>query len=574
MKRAWTLLAAVCVLVIGVYAYMAQSGLLELLSPSAADTYYNLLVRGFRAGHLSLQKEVPPGLAQLADPYDATANAPYRLMPYRLHDLSYYNGRLYLYHGVTPALILFWPFAAMTGHYLFHRQAVAIFCAVGFLASVGLLYALWRRYFAEVSAVVVAACALALGLATGAPVLLSQADVYQVPICCGYMLTMLALAAIWCALHDPERNCRWLMAASVAYGLAVGARPSLLFGAVILVVPVIQAWRSGQQRICARLTAATVPIMLIGLGLMLYNALRFGSPFEFGVRYLLAGDSHPASVHGFNLHYLWFNLRLYFLKSVGWGRQFPYVQKMAVPSLPPGHGNVEAPFGILANVPLAWLALAAPLTWRSQSGPAGSLWRWFVATVALLFWTSVLTVGLFYYTSVRYEVEFLPALLLLAVIGILGLEHALANRPTWRRAARSAWCLLLGFSVVFNLLASVEYHAEAHHILGVTLFQEAKVSEAIQQYEQALRLYPDYPKAHLNLGIALEQTGRVPEAIEQYEQALRLNPDYVKAHYNLAVALERAGRVQEAIQHYERALRSNPDLTEARSALARLHISQ
>ena len=83
MKRAWTLLAAVCVLVIGVYAYMAQSGLLELLSPSAADTYYNLLVRGFRAGHLSLQKEVPPGLAQLADPYDATANAPYRLMPYR-----------------------------------------------------------------------------------------------------------------------------------------------------------------------------------------------------------------------------------------------------------------------------------------------------------------------------------------------------------------------------------------------------------------------------------------------------------------------------------------------------------
>jgi hypothetical protein len=31
--------------------------------------------------------------------------------------------------------------------------------------------------------------------------------------------------------------------ASVAYGLAVGARPSLLLGAVILLVPVIQAWR-------------------------------------------------------------------------------------------------------------------------------------------------------------------------------------------------------------------------------------------------------------------------------------------------------------------------------------------
>jgi tetratricopeptide (TPR) repeat protein len=527
-KSAWKSLAAVCVLVIGVYAYMNQSGLLELLSPSAADTYYNLLVRGFRAGHLSLQKEVPLGLTQLADPYDSTANAPYRLMPYRLHDLSYYKGRLYLYHGVTPALILFWPFVALTGRYLFHRQAVAIFCTVGFLASTGLLYALWRRYFAEVCVWVVATCALALGLATGAPVLLSQADVYQVPICCGYMLTMLALAAIWCASHNPERSCRWLSTASVAYGLAVGARPSLLFGAVILLVPVVQAWRE-RRRAWVLLVAAVGPIMLIGLGLMLYNTLRFGSPFEFGVRYLLAGDSHPASLQGFNLRYLWFNLDLYFLKSVGWSRQFPFVQKMAVPPLPPGHGGVEAPFGILTNVPLGWLALAVPLAWRSRSAKDSSTVRWFVAAVVLLFGISALTIGLFYYTSVRYEVEFLPALLLLAVIGILGLEHALTHHPTWKCAARSVWGLLLAFSVMFNLLASVQYHAEAHHIQGVTLFQEGNIPEAIKQYEEALRLYPDYAKAHLNLGIALEQTGRAQEAIEQYEQALRINPDLIKA---------------------------------------------
>ena len=225
MKNGWKSLAAVCALVIGVYAYMAQSGALESLSQNAADAYYNLLVQGFRAGQLSLKKEVPPGLAQLADPYDPTANAVYQARPYRLLDLSYYKGRLYLYFGVTPALILFWPFVALTGHYLFHRQAVVIFCAIGFLASVGLLRALWRRYFAEVSVGVVAAGALALGLATGVPVMLPRSDVYEVAISCGYMLTMLALGAIWCALHEPERRCRWLAAASVAYGLAVGARP-------------------------------------------------------------------------------------------------------------------------------------------------------------------------------------------------------------------------------------------------------------------------------------------------------------------------------------------------------------
>ena len=127
-------------------------------------------------------------------------------MPYRLQDLSYYKGRLYFYFGVTPALILFWPFVALTGHYLSHRLAVLIFCAIGFLASVGVLYAIWRRYFSEVTVWVVTTGVLALGLATVVPVMLPRSSYNQVAISCGYMLTMLSLGAIWCALHETERT--------------------------------------------------------------------------------------------------------------------------------------------------------------------------------------------------------------------------------------------------------------------------------------------------------------------------------------------------------------------------------
>jgi len=81
MKNLWTWLAAACVLVIGVYTYAAQSGMMESLTLKAADTYYNLLVQGFRAGQLSLNKEAPRGLVQLADPYDPVANASYRSTP-------------------------------------------------------------------------------------------------------------------------------------------------------------------------------------------------------------------------------------------------------------------------------------------------------------------------------------------------------------------------------------------------------------------------------------------------------------------------------------------------------------
>jgi hypothetical protein len=111
MKNAWISLASMCALVIGVYAYTAQSGFLASTSLNAADEYYNLLVQGFRAGQLNLKKEVPPGFASLADPYDRTANAPYGVL-----DLSYYKGKFYLYFGVTPAVVLFWPYAALTGY--------------------------------------------------------------------------------------------------------------------------------------------------------------------------------------------------------------------------------------------------------------------------------------------------------------------------------------------------------------------------------------------------------------------------------------------------------------------------
>ena len=57
---------AVCVLVIGVYAYTAHSGLSVSASLNAADEYYNLLVQGFRAGQLNVKKEVPPGTSRAA----------------------------------------------------------------------------------------------------------------------------------------------------------------------------------------------------------------------------------------------------------------------------------------------------------------------------------------------------------------------------------------------------------------------------------------------------------------------------------------------------------------------------
>jgi tetratricopeptide (TPR) repeat protein len=234
-----------------------------------------------------------------------------------------------------------------------------------------------------------------------------------------------------------------------------------------------------------------------------------------------------------------------------------------MPLLPAGYAQARSPFGVLTNIPLVWLVLAVPLAWRSQSEQAASIMRWFVTAVALLFGICALTVGLFWSSSFRYEVDFLPALLFLAVVGVLGLERALVDRPVSRRAARWGWGLLLCFSVAFNVLASLEHYAEAHSNLGTMFLIRGQAQEAIRQFEQALQIDPDYNESLINSGNALLQMGQVQEAAARYEQALRNHPDSVEAYNDLGVALVHLGRVSEAIEKWRQALRIKPDYADA-----------
>lgn len=115
-------------------------------------------------------------------------------------------------------------------------------------------------------------------------------------------------------------------------------------------------------------------------------------------------------------------------------------------------------------------------------------------------------------------------------------------------------------------------YAEAHGNWGNTLLQAGKLEEAMEQWEQAVRLQPNYPQAHYNLGLGLARQGKVQEAMKHWEDALRIKPDYAEAHYNLGIALEQAGRTREAIQHYEQALTFRPDYALAKTRLVQLRV--
>ncbi len=384
------LFCAVCALVIGILIWAAGPGRAFSDNAHGKDSYYNLLVQGFCSGQLNVKREPPPGLEQLADPYDPKANSAYLSS---VEDLSYYHGKLYLYFGITPALVLFGPYWMLTGHYLLEADAGLIFCSLGFLIAANLLYAIWRQYFSEVKISIVLGCIFIFGVVIGAhEIEWLYCRVYEVALSCAFAFSMLALAALWRALHESKHQIWWLLLASLSYGLAIGSRPSLLFGAVILLVPAVQTWqcriKSDSYRQMALLLGAAIgPVMLIIFGLMLYNFQRFGNPLEFGYRYQLS-ILHQASTRQFGLNYFWLNFRYYFWEPFRWSSHFPFLQSLQPwPSMFGRFGPEQRYYGgiILAGFPLVWLALLAPLAWKRTLREEACVLRSFVTVLFLFF---------------------------------------------------------------------------------------------------------------------------------------------------------------------------------------------
>ena len=563
------LLAAGCALVLVVFAFFSEPASTER-DGSVASQAYNRLVDGFRAGQLSLRQTVPAGLLALPDPYDPSANARFRAPPDRLIDLSYYRGKLYVYFGAAPAVVLFWPAVALSGRYLSQRAAVVIFCSLGFLASAGLLVALWRRYFSQVGVGLVLAGILALGFATGLLDLLQSPTFHEVAVSAGYAFSFLALGALWRALHRPEERGRWLAAASFLFGLAVASRPSLVLGAGILLLPLALEWRTGRKddrrKQMARLAAAAlIPIALLGLGVMRYNALRFNNPFEFGDDYILAGDPQRLA-HPFSWHYAGFNVRMYLFAAARWSAHFPFVHAPIPPPVPAGHRIWRSSFGILPNLPIAWLALAFPAVFWGRGGTPAAPLRCFGAAVAWVFAASTVLLAFYGWTFARYEIDFLPALVLLALWGALGW----AARPP----ARCPGCVVQGvffglvlWSLAFGLLLGVSARAMQWVAHGSSLVPAGRLTEAMADYRKALQLDPDSVEAHAGIGLVLEQQGQRQAAVEEGATAVRLAPAWAQGQLDWGTALAFAGRLDEAIPHYRAALRLDPQLSDAHNNL-------
>lgn len=89
---------------------------------------------------------------------------------------------------------------------------------------------------------------------------------------------------------------------------------------------------------------------------------------------------------------------------------------------------------------------------------------------------------------------------------------------------------------------------------GQSLLNDHQPAEALEQFEHALHLDPNYLEALIKKGSALERMQKIDEAIAAYDQAIAVDASQATAYLFKAGVYNRQKKYAEALQCYEKAL--------------------
>ena len=107
-----------------------------------------------------------------------------------------------------------------------------------------------------------------------------------------------------------------------------------------------------------------------------------------------------------------------------------------------------------------------------------------------------------------------------------------------------------------------------HNTIGLNHLKMGRLETALESFERARKLNPDYDSIDVNRARALAGLGRLNEAIATLQQVVEGNPHFPAAQMLLGAMLRRSGKAQQAAEVYRQVVQQRPDDLEARKLLA------
>jgi len=364
-------------------------------------------------------------------------------------DRALFDGKLFSYFGVAPIFLVYYPVYFLTGN------IPSDFLAALLLASgccIFLMMTVWelaRRIPHKIPFAAVICSAAALPFGSFVFINLSQANFYYIAVLSGVLWVSAFFWSVLRAERQPKGFVRKLLFAfsGGSVGLIAASRPNLLLYVAIalpLLISVIVKKPFGIKSLLGDILAFSLPMLAIGAGLMIYNYLRFGSPFDFGSTYQLTVTD--TSTYSFSASLLIPSIYHYFKNTPITDKVFPYLHPNRV-LLDYGVSHpVYIDFSVGAMYfPSVWGCVLIPMLYKHPvkfiTGIISAVCIFFMAFFDMCF------AGV----HLRYGTDIMIILMLMGTFLLLYAMGASRKRPMLYRTLFAVSVSLLGATVLVSL---------------------------------------------------------------------------------------------------------------------------
>ena len=109
-----------------------------------------------------------------------------------------------------------------------------------------------------------------------------------------------------------------------------------------------------------------------------------------------------------------------------------------------------------------------------------------------------------------------------------------------------------------SLLENFKFSITLHNILGMAYVRINKFDNAIESYQGALKLNPEYHVTLYNLGIVYHEKMEFEKAIFYYKKAIKHFPNYLDALFNLGFVYKQKGQFVKAAKLFKTIISKEP----------------
>lgn len=384
-------------------------------------------------------------------------------------DRVFYNGKYYCYFGIVPVLLVYLPVYLITGSMVNTKILVLLLVMLSAVLMAKLVLTIAKKWKRPLNMWVVLGTIVSFVNASMVMYCINGSKFYEIATMSALVCALAGVDLILNAFVDNGIKKKFLVAGATCMALAVGCRPNYVLVS-FLIVPIVLNGLSKNgnsekivknrlfnyiRRIFCKNNAKAIimflaPYVIIGVGLMYYNYIRFGSVTEFGAKYQL-------TVYDTRYYHLsdWGKIPaalargIFMLPTIS--SVFPYINPVSESTNYAGFLYGFVYLGILAS-PVMWLLFMVPWAIKRNVKQMGH--KGFVIVSVIVGFVMCYATTTMGGTSLRYSVDF-AWIFFIPVIYVIFTIYTKARERKLEKYAVAGLGMLMITTILVNALVCI-----------------------------------------------------------------------------------------------------------------------